>query len=763
MSPPLFIGQRLTRLTALTAGGALALACAIFIAFEWHNSIEAEKRSALAVARVTADASGAFLAFRTQTEAANFLRSFRAEPDICAAALYDVAGGLFAEYSDANALPPPRTAPPSLGLDIRDQRLHLTVPVVDEGRTFGTFYLQTDLGPAYARLWHYVWVALVVFLAVLIAASVLAQPLRRSISDPILALAQVAETIARRRDYRARAHAGGIGEVATLTEAFNHMLEKIEQQQTQLEAEKRLLATTLASIGDGVIVTDAAGCIVSLNPEAERLTGWKDAEATGRRLPDVFQIINEASRATVESPVEKVLRLGTVVGLANHTLLIRKDRSEVPIDDSAAPIRETGGPISGVVLVFRDFTERKQAEQTLRESEARERARATELEATMEATPAIIWIARDPECRVIAGNRLSDETLRLTPKTNASLTAPEAERPTHFEVWSNGRRLPPTELPVQRAARGEEVRGLEEELRFDDGTVRYLFGHATPLRRADGEVYGAVAAFIDITGHKQAAEELRRARDELVRMNSTLDQAVHERTARLQEMVDELQHVSYAMAHDMRAPLRAMGGFAELLTEEVEAVSGSETARDYCRRISVAATRMDRLIRDALNYSRAVLDRPTLVSVRLFGLLRSLVETYPNLHQDQADIDLDPNLPTVLGDESLLTQCFSNLLGNAVKFVPPDTRAQVRVRADPVEAGEVRVWVEDNGIGIPSAAQSRLFGMFQKLDNRYEGTGIGLAIVRKVVERMDGSVGVVSIEGQGSRFWVKLRTPDLPQ
>ncbi|MGH7972970.1 MAG: PAS domain-containing protein, partial [Limisphaerales bacterium] len=143
--------------------------------------------------------------------------------------------------------------------------------------------------------------------------------------------------------------------------------------------EKELLATTLASIGDAVVVTDAYGHVTFLNEEAERLTQWKAADATGRSLPEVFHIVNEQTRQAVENPVEKVLRLGSVVGLANHTVLIRRDGSELPIDDSGAPIRVADGPLFGVVLVFRDFTERKRLEQTLRENA--ERA-AAELQTT---------------------------------------------------------------------------------------------------------------------------------------------------------------------------------------------------------------------------------------------------------------------------------------------------------------------------------------------------------------------------------------------
>ena len=143
----------------------------------------------------------------------------------------------------------------------------------------------------------------------------------------------------------------------------------------------------------------------------------------------------------------------------------------------------------------------------LRESEARERTRAAELRTIMEAVPAVIWIARDRDCRSISGNTASYEALRLSRAENPSLSAPEAERPSNFEVLVDGRVLAPEELPVQRAARGEDVRNFEEEIRFDDGASRYLFGNATPLRDAEGNPCGAVAAFVDITDRKRAEEQ----------------------------------------------------------------------------------------------------------------------------------------------------------------------------------------------------------------------------------------------------------------
>ncbi|MBA3469809.1 MAG: PAS domain S-box protein, partial [Herpetosiphonaceae bacterium] len=154
----------------------------------------------------------------------------------------------------------------------------------------------------------------------------------------------------------------------------------------QVEATREHFEVTLASIGDAVITTDPLGKVTFMNPVAEALTGWGQAEARGQHLDSVFRIINESSREIVESPVAKVLRLGGIVGLANHTLLLARDGREIPIDDSSAPITGRTGTLDGVVLVFRDVTERKQSVQAIETSEARFRTLAN-------AAPVLIWMA----------------------------------------------------------------------------------------------------------------------------------------------------------------------------------------------------------------------------------------------------------------------------------------------------------------------------------------------------------------------------------
>ena len=292
-------------------------------------------------------------------------------------------------------------------------------------------------------------------------------------------------------------------------------------------------------------------------------------------------------------------------------------------------------------------------------------------------------------------------------------------------------------------------------------------------------------AFVPETGlPNDEIGDLVRTRNSRVRAVFDYQKQLEQRTVKLQEMISELEHISYAIVHDMRAPLRAMQGFASLIEAEGDTQSPEERRR-YLRTIKSAAERLDQLIRDVLTYNKTVLRHVSLHPVELSSLLRGILETYPNLNDGSAEITVQGILPTVMGNEALLTQCFANLLDNAVKFVAPAKKARVRIWAEEVAgsvagAGAVvpmlvtngddgrkskacvpqfaRIWVEDNGVGIPNEAQGKIFAVFQRLTHEQHGTGVGLAIVRKVVERMGGRVGVESQPGEGSRFWVELQS-----
>jgi PAS domain S-box-containing protein len=519
--------------------------------------------------------------------------------------------------------------------------------------------------------------------------------------------------------------------LAFLVWAYGRLSRAIEENQR----EKELLATTLASIGDGVVVTDAQGRVTSLNSEAERITGWPVAEARGKELSEIFKIQNERTGQVQENPIEKVLRLGKVVGLANHTVVVRRDGRKVPIGDSGAPVRRGDGPVEGAVLVFRDVTEEREAQA------AKERL-ATIVESSDDAI-----ISKTLDGTIQTWN---DGAERIF-----GYAAEEAVgRP--ITILIPPERMEEETFVLERMKRGERVDHFETVRLAKDGRRLDVSLTVSPLKDEEGQVVGASKVLRNITVRKEAERKLREASKQLELHAQSLESTVAERTQQLRGTIAELESFCYSLSHDMRTPLRAIQSYSQLVLEEEGKKLGPDCTA-YLRKAISAAERMDQLIQDVLAFARLSRQEITLEPIDVDGLVREIVHERPELQPDKADLRIESPLLRVSGHSASLTQCVTNLLDNAVKFVAPGVKPRVRVYSE-ARDGNVRLCFEDNGIGIEKEAQRRLFEMFQRIHtgNEYEGTGIGLAIVRKSAERMGGEVGLESEVGRGSRFWVEL-------
>ena len=260
----------------------------------------------------------------------------------------------------------------------------------------------------------------------------------------------------------------------------------------------------------------------------------------------------------------------------------------------------------------------------------------------------------------------------------------------------------------------------------------------------------------DITERKATDKQLREAKNEISRHASELTRLVTERTIELQGTVGELEAFSYSISHDMRAPLRTMRGYSEILVAKHSAQLDDEGV-GYLRRIGLAAARLDRLIQEVLTYTHLLRADIMITAIDLDPLVREIIDSYPQL-QGGLGIEIEGILPKVLGAEASLVQCVANLLENAIKFVPVETKPRVKVWAERI-GPEVRLWVGDNGVGIALDDQTRIFKMFEQVGRAHAdgGMGMGLTIVSKAVERMGGQRGVESQVGQGSKFWIQLK------
>jgi two-component system, sensor histidine kinase and response regulator len=265
---------------------------------------------------------------------------------------------------------------------------------------------------------------------------------------------------------------------------------------------------------------------------------------------------------------------------------------------------------------------------------------------------------------------------------------------------------------------------------------------------------------------KRQAEKLRQdlaARNEAEEKIRQLNEELEHRVAALTEVNRELEAFNYSIAHDFRAPLRSMSGFAQALVEE-EADKMSPLGLDYARRIVRSAKYMDNLLLDMLTYSRLVRSEMPPVALRLEDTVQELLSILDHeIRERGIAVEISSPLGCVFAHPPTLKQILANLVGNSLKFASPERAPKVRIFTTR-EHAFVRLWVEDNGIGIAPQFHEKIFGLFQRLHDAqaYPGTGIGLALVRKGAERMGGRAGVESHLGEGSRFWVELPLAEDP-
>jgi PAS domain S-box-containing protein len=308
------------------------------------------------------------------------------------------------------------------------------------------------------------------------------------------------------------------------------------------------------------------------------------------------------------------------------------------------------------------------------------------------------------------------------------------------------------ETVLRRLRAGEHTDHFETVRWTKQGQLIDISLTVSPIRNAEGTVIGASKIARDITERKRVEAELKR-------LNETLEDRVAERTRQLAEINTELDAFGYTVSHDLRAPLRAMDGFAKALVEDFGDTLGAR-GQDYARRIVDAAVRMDMLIQDLLAYSRLSRGDVRLQPVNLGELAREALDGLAaEVRQRAASVSVADPLGSVFAHHETLRQVITNLLSNALKFVAPGVTPRVRIWSE--SRGDMaRLWVEDDGIGIDPRYHANIFRVFERLHGveTFPGTGIGLAIVRRGTERMGGRVGVESKPGAGSRFWIELAT-----
>jgi PAS domain S-box-containing protein len=493
---------------------------------------------------------------------------------------------------------------------------------------------------------------------------------------------------------------------------------------SRLRQSEEWLGTTLRSIGDAVIATDEQGRVKYLNPVASELTGWSTDEARMRRLEEVFNIVAEDSGVAAESPVTRVLREGVVVGLANHTLLVRRDGTRIPIEDSGAPIKGEHGAVHGVVMVFKDASVQRAAEAALTASEERLRLAIEGAElGTWEfdlTTQKLTWNA---QLYRIMG---FDENTPLTRELSRAHIAPEDRE--HVIAVNEG------------AKKSREPYHLEYRIvRADDGAERWVSVVGRYIFDEDGEPVRRLGVVIDVTERKKLEQRVRQA-----------------------QKLDALGTLAGGIAHDFNNILSILRG--NLLLIEADLEPGHPIAPAISE-MSRACARARDLVRQILTFGRQQEQDRKIIGLidvidEALKLLRSTVPTTIEIRSRFAE-----NLPTVLADSGQIHQVVMNLGINASQAIGRATGVitaeldEVHIDAalaqhspDLHEGSYVRLRFGDNGAGMSSDVLERIFEPFFTTKPQGSGTGLGLAVVRGIIKTHDGAVTVYSKPGKGTQF-----------
>ncbi|MCD4790423.1 MAG: PAS domain S-box protein [Bacteroidales bacterium] len=392
-------------------------------------------------------------------------------------------------------------------------------------------------------------------------------------------------------------------------------------------------------------------------------------------------------------------------------------------DKDGSPIRALGTHL--------DITGRKQAEEKLhRLSKDREEI----FQALGNAT-----IIIDPEFNIVDVNRF---TIEATGKSKDELMGKKC-----YEIF-HGTKQPPQGCPAKQIITSAHYVPIEKEMPALGGT---FLVSCTPVLNDQGNFVKIIHSLTNITGRKQAEEELKKHRDHLEKL-------VKERTKQLKESNAGLEAFAYTVSHDLRAPLRAMYGLAQALNEDYANKLDAE-GKEYAQRIVNSSEYMDTMIRDLLEYSRLSIIELELKPVQLEqSIKQSMKQIKLEIKQSNAEINIKTPLPEVIGHYSVINQILTNILSNTIKFVKSGVKPKVKIWAEE-KNGWIYLYVKDNGIGIAPENQEKIFNVFERLHGieTYPGTGIGLAIVKKGMERMGGKVDVESEIGKGSIFTIKLK------
>ena len=541
-------------------------------------------------------------------------------------------------------------------------------------------------------------------------------------------------------------------EISELSQSFNKMttnLKTVTASKADLEQEiagrkqaeialresEQRWATTLASIGDGVIATDLLGRVMFMNGVAEELTGWTFSEASLKPVKEVFNIVNEQTRVEVENPVNKVLEMGLIVGLANHTVLIRKNKTEVAIDDSGAPIKDKDDKTTGVVLIFRDISERKKAEEALRENAQRLRFHAENIPLAV-----VEW-----DNNFVVTRWAGDAEKMFG--WNASETIGKPIMDLHMIYEPD---IPIVEKTMVRLTSGETKVVSSNRNVTKEGRVIYCTWYNSVLLDAKGKMV-SVFSFVEDKTAKVNAESA------LESNNQNLEKLVEERTKQLKdsERLAAIGATAGMVGHDIRNPLQAITGDVYLTKTELASIPESKEKKNALESLTEIEKNIDyinKIVADLQDFARPL--NPHAEKTDLKRIIDDLLSKNGLPQNVKVSVKVETDAKIVVADSAYINRIMYNLVNNAVQAMPKGGKLTINAYK---EANDSIITVKDTGVGIPESVKSKLFTpMFT---TKSKGQGFGLAVIKRMTEALGGTVSFESQEGRGTTFIVRLPPP----
>ena len=535
-------------------------------------------------------------------------------------------------------------------------------------------------------------------------------------------------------------NAGKKDEISDISKSVNQMAANLktitasktalEQAQTSLIESEQRWATTLSSIGDSVIATNVSGGVTFMNAIAEQSTGWTLSEALGKPLKEVFHIINEETRMEVESPFVNVLEKGMIVGLANHTILVRRDGSEIPLDDSGAPIKDEKGNITGVVVVFHDITERKKIEEAI--------AKQAEL------------INLSPDAIIV---KKLDGTITFWSEGAEKLYGFSKDE----AIGQNINRLLNTEFPISL---GDIQKRLAKEGKWSgeiahfckDGSKLFVQSYWLGKFGSDGKIHEMLESNVDITSRIEMQLKLEEVAVRLEEYSNQMENLANQRAAQLKdaERLAAIGATAGMVGHDIRNPLQAITGDIYLAkTELVSLPDGEEKSniQESLTEIEKNVDYINKIVADLQDFARPLNPRAQETNIKsLFNEILAKNGVPKNI---KVTVEVEDKAEKIMADPDYLKRIAANLMLNAVQAMPNGGKLTIRAYADK-QTNDILITVKDTGVGIPENVKPKLFTPM--MTTKSKGQGFGLAVVKRMTEGLGGTVSFESTEGKGTTF-----------